>query len=371
MEQLAAEPAAPESTREPFSVTILNSMPDPILVVDEGDRILYVNNATEQLFRLSAGSLVDAVLPDVIPRDSPMLLLVERVRNSGSTMSQHGLRIDLPRVGELIVSVNAAPLADYPGHLVLSLKHQSIAGKIDGLITHRNSARSITAMSTMLAHEIKNPLSGVRGAAQLLEQTADGEDRQLTSLIIEECDRIVALIDRMEVFTGEPGVEDRSAVNIHEVLDRVLALGRTGFAKGIRIKELYDPSLPPVYGYKDGLIQAFLNLVKNAAEAAGEGGEIVVTTSFVHGVHMASVDGESPTQLPLLVTVQDNGPGIPDDLRQTIFDPFVTTKPGGTGLGLPLVAKLIDDHGGVIDVDSRPQRTVFRVMLPVTREAPP
>ncbi len=351
------------------TAAILGVLPDPVLVVGPEDVILYANNAAEQLFRASFAFLRERSLPEIIPHDSPILLLTERVRRGGNSMSQHGVRLETPRIGEHLVRVDAVPMAERPGEVVLTLKEQSIAGHIDRSLTHRDSVRSITAMAALLAHEIKNPLSGVRGAAQLLEPSVDPEDRQLTRLIVEETDRIVALIDRMEVFSGDAPVTDRGAVNIHEVLERVIAVGRAGFAANIRIIERYDPSLPPVYGNKDTLIQAFLNLVKNAAEAApAQDGEVVVATAFQHGVRLAAPGNDEPMQLPLVVSIQDNGAGIPEDLRRHIFDPFVTTKPGGTGLGLPLVAKLIGDHGGVIDVDSRPRRTVFRVMLPVLRD---
>lgn len=348
---------------------VLNALPDPVMVVGGGDEILYVNSAAEQLFQASFAFLKLKALSDIIPHDSPVLLLLERVRRSGSSMSQHAVRLDTPRIGERLVRVDAAPMAEFQGHIVLTLQEQSIAGRIDRSLTHRDSARSVSAMAALLAHEIKNPLSGVRGAAQLLEQSLDPEDAQLTRLIVEETDRIVGLIDRMEAFTGETPLDSLGPVNIHEVLERVLALARTGFASQLRFVERYDPSLPPVYGNGDRLIQAFLNLVKNAAEAAPEdGGEIVVSTAYQHGVRLAAPGVDAPMQLPLVVTVQDNGPGIPDDLRRQIFDPFVTTKRGGTGLGLPLVAKLIGELGGVIDLDSRPRRTVFRILLPMARE---
>lgn len=354
---------------DPDGSAVLNALPDPVLVIGPDDRILYANNATEQLFRYSRTYLRERTLAELIPHDSPVLLLVERIRRGESSMSQHGVRLETPRIGEHLVRVDGAPMADSSGSIVLTIKEQSVAGKIDRSLTHRDSTRSISAMAALLAHEIKNPLSGVRGAAQLLEQSISGDDVQLTRLIIEETDRVVSLIDRMEAFTGDTEFDARRPVNIHEVLERVLTLAKAGFAGHVRFTESYDPSLPPVHGNKDRLIQVFLNLVKNAAEAVPEeGGEITVATAYQHGVRLQAPGGDAPMQLPLVVTIQDNGPGIPDDLRRYIFDPFVTTKQGGTGLGLPLVAKLIGDHGGVIDLDSRPQRTVFRIMLPIARE---
>ena len=361
--------AAASGLSDPDGSAILNALPDPVLVIGSDDSILYANNAAEQLFRYSRTSMRERALVDIIPHDSPVLQLVERVRRNESSMSQHGVRLETPRIGEHLVRVDAAPMADRFGSVVLTIKEQSVAGKIDRSLTHRDSTRSISAMAALLAHEIKNPLSGVRGAAQLLEQSVSGDDKQLTRLIIEETDRVVSLIDRMEAFTGDTEFDGRRPVNIHEVLERVLTLAKAGFAGHVRFIETYDPSLPPVHGNKDRLIQIFLNLVKNAAEAVPEeGGEITVATAYQHGVRLQAPGGDTPMQLPLVVTIQDNGPGIPDDLRRHIFDPFVTTKQGGTGLGLPLVAKLIGDHGGVIDLDSRPQRTIFRIMLPIARE---
>ena len=244
-----------------------------------------------------------------------------------------------------------------------------MADKIDRQLVSRGAARSVTGLASMLAHEIKNPLSGIRGAAQLLEQQASEDDRLLTRLICDEADRIVKLVERMELFGDERPVE-RGAVNIHGVLDQVKRLAQSGFARHVRFVETYDPSLPPVYGNRDQLVQVLLNLVKNAAEAIGIDaleGEIVLATAFRTGVRLQMPGSKERISLPIEITVRDNGPGVPSDLVGDLFDPFVTTKAQGSGLGLALVAKIVGDHRGIIECDPAPRRTTFRILLPMYR----
>jgi len=361
-----ATTATKRAACEPFTETdaVLAALPDPVLVIDAADRLRYANAAAEQFFDTSAATLLQSALGDFLPADSPLFALIESVRASGHSVSEYGVTLETPRLGTRVVTIQAAPLADDHERVVVTLQERSIADKIDRQLTHRNAARSVTAMAAMLAHEVKNPLSGIRGAAQLLEETAGPADRELTRLICDETDRICALVDRMDVFSDRRPIE-RTAVNIHEVLERVRKLASSGFARHVRFIEDYDPSLPPVDGNRDLLIQVFLNLVKNAAEAVPEqGGEIELATAYRHGVRLAVAGSNSRVHLPLVVTITDNGDGIADDLRPHLFDPFVSTKHNGSGLGLALVAKVVGDHGGIIEFDSQPRRTVFRILLP-------
>jgi len=354
------------SADDPFDgESVLNALVTAVIVVDLGQVIVHVNNAAEQLLRNSAANLRGQRLDELLPSDSPLFALIEQARTGGYPVAEYDVTLATPRIGQQFVNVHATPLPERPDAVVLSIQERSIAAKIDRQLTHRGAARSVSAMAAMLAHEVKNPLSGIRGAAQLLEQNAAPEDRALTRLIRDEADRVCGLVDRMEAFSNG-GPLERSAVNIHEVLNHVITLAESGFGRRLRFVENYDPSLPSVLGNRDQLVQVFLNLIKNAAEATPEtGGEVVIATAYCHGVRFAVSGSGSRVLLPLMVSIQDNGEGIPEDLRAHLFDPFVTSKPKGTGLGLALVAKIIGDHGGVVESESQPRRTVFRVMLPM------
>ncbi|MBN9489299.1 MAG: PAS domain-containing protein [Alphaproteobacteria bacterium] len=348
-----------------FPSAILDSLSEAVIVVDGNGLVHYANLSAEQFFGIGRTRLVGHALSEFIPEDTPLFSLLEQVLATGGAVAENGITLASPRIGNRFCALRLAPIVESEALISVSLVEQSIARNIDRQMSHRSAARSVSALAAMLAHEVKNPLSGIRGAAQLLEHSIPDSERVLTNLICEETDRIVALVDRMEAFAdGRP--IDRAAVNIHQVLDHVRRLSQTGFGKNVRFVETYDPSLPEVFGDRDQLIQVFLNLVKNACEATGEGErEIELSTAYRHGLRLAVPGQQGRVNLPLVVSVRDNGHGVPDEIRGHLFDAFVTNKPSGTGLGLALVAKIVADHGGAIEYDSEPGRTTFRVMLPL------
>lgn len=354
----------PEGT---LALQILGAMALPVVVLDAENRFRHANPAAEEFFGLSAPQLAQLALTDLLPSDNPIFMLIDHVRRAGVTAADHDLTLESPRMSKRGITVQVSNLQEEAGTVVMVFQNASAARSLDRQLAFRSAARSVSGMAAILAHEVKNPLSGIRGAAQLLEASVGPADRELATLIRDEADRIRDLVDRMEVFDEQP--IQRQAVNIHRVLEHVRKLAQAGFAAGIRFTEHYDPSLPPVSANRDQLVQVLLNLVKNAAEAItatdNPHGEIILTTAYQHGVRLALPGTRTRVDLPLLVIVRDNGPGIPEDILPHLFEPFVTSKSFGTGLGLALVAKIIGDHGGLIEVQSRAGRTEFHLHLPM------
>lgn len=332
------------------------ALPVPGLVLDGQDRILRLNPAAEGFLMQSARALAGRVLWQVMPLPADLQGAFARARRLDAPLFINDVRIGGHEGGEC--NLQLAPLEK--GEMILLVSPRDLAGWVQGS-SAKSAAKSAIGMSEMLAHEIKNPLAGITGAAQLLSMNLNGEDRELTDLIVAESRRIVALLEQVEQF-GNVMRPALAAVNIHDVLDRARRSALVGFARHMRIVRDYDPSLPLARADADQLLQVVLNLLKNAAEAA-EGGTIRLHTFYDQALRRRGEDGVGHA-LPLQIEVIDDGPGLPPEIAGEVFDPFVSGRENGTGLGLALAAKIISENEGWISVRSEPGHTVFRISLP-------
>ena len=343
--------------------TIWASLPVPAFLIDAKDNIRDVNSAGEGFLNASAKSVIGTPAWDLIAIDAPIEEAFDRARKNGTPLFVNDIDVGSGNRAPLQCALQIAPLQDHPGTMILMISPRELAGRMTQSHSVKSAAQSAIGMAEMLAHEIKNPLAGITGAAQLLSMNLSKEDLELTDLIVAESRRIVKLLEQVEQF-GNLSAPDFRPVNIHDVLDRARRSALLGFGAHMRIVEDYDPSLPMVYGDPDQLLQVVLNLLKNASEAAGpKGGTIRIRSYFEHSFRLRRADG-SGQSLPLQVEIIDDGPGLPDKIRADVFDPFVSGRENGTGLGLALVSKIISDHDGWISVTSVPGHTLFRLSLP-------
>ena len=340
------------------------SLPIPAFLVGPSDRILDANPAAEDFLKSSVKTLRGLPVFDRLMIDAPMEEAFARVRSNNSALFVNDVDV---ATGDRVpgqCNIQIAPLADQPGTLLLLVSPREIADRLGRSHSVKSAAKSAIGMAEMLAHEIKNPLAGISGAAQLISMNANAGDRELTDLIVEETRRIVKLLEQVEQF-GNLRRPDFRAINIHDLLDRARKSAAVGFAARMQITDDYDPSLPPTWADGDQMVQVFLNLLKNAAEAAGKTrGHIRIHTFYDMSLRLRRKDGTG-NKLPLQIEITDDGPGIPPEIAADIFEPFVSGRENGTGLGLALVSKIISDHDGWISVESVPGRTTFRISLPV------
>jgi two-component system nitrogen regulation sensor histidine kinase GlnL len=351
----------------PPATALWASLPVPAIIIDGGGLTVEANPAAEQFLNISARVLRGQPLFDRLAVDAPLEEVLARVRGDQSSLFINDVDVGTGDRAPVLCNLQASPLADAPGHVLLLISPREFAERIGRGQGTRHAARSAIGMAEMLAHEIKNPLAGIAGAAQLLAMTLPAEDIELADLIVAETRRIVKLLEQVEQF-GNLRPPEARAVNIHDVLDRARRSALVGFAAHMAIVEDYDPSLPPTLGDADQLLQVVLNLLRNAAEASGgKRGTIRLRTFYDHALRLLRAGGGG-IALPLQVEIADDGPGIPPEITESIFDPFVSGRENGTGLGLALVSKIVADHGGWITAESAPGRTVFRLSLPL---APP
>ena len=339
------------------------SLPVPAILVGADDRIVDINAAAEGFLNASAKAVSGTPVWDMIAVDAPLEDAFARSRTSQTALFVNDVDVGSGQRAPQQSQLQIAPLSGAEGVMILMISPRELAGRMTQNQSVKSAAKSAIGMAEMLAHEIKNPLAGITGAAQLLGMNLPPQDLELTDLIVAESRRIVKLLEQVEQF-GNLTVPDRGKVNLHDVLDRARRSALLGFGAQMKIVEDYDPSLPLAWADKDQLLQVVQNLIKNASEAAGaSGGTIRLHSYYEHSFRLRRADGQG-IALPLQIEVIDDGPGLPENIASDVFDPFVSGRENGTGVGLALVSKIVSEHDGWISVTSVPGRTVFRISLP-------
>ncbi len=348
----------------PIFHEVFSAAPTALLLIDPAGRLVEVNSAAEMLLNASATALHGKRLSETISLPASFNL------DDEGAFAAYDIALETAKGARFRSDFLVSSFADRPGWRLVSLQAGAAAHRM-GHSLDRGQTKAAVRVAAMLAHEIKNPLAGIRGAAQLLSRSADASGERLTLLIRDEVDRVTALIDRMEGFTDERPLECKPE-NVHAIIDHARSVAQSGFGDALEIVEQFDPSLPPVLVHRDSLVQIILNLLKNAAETVEDGGRrrVIISTAFRHGVSIASETGNRKVALPIELSVMDDGPGAPADLVENLFDPFVSNKAKGHGLGLALVDKLVRDMGGIVQYErsERPEMTIFRLLLPRTRD---
>ena len=343
------------------------ALPTPALLVDGNDRISDANSAAEEYMNATLRHLKGQPVWDRLAIAAPLEESFARVRAYQSPLVLNEVSVGTGDRPPQTCNVQIAPVLDSEDSVVFLIFPLQMAGRMARAHQSGSAAKSAIGMAEMLAHEIKNPLAGITGAAQLLSMNLSNGDLEMTDLIVAESRRIVKLLEQVEQF-GNLRPPVCKPVNVHDLLDRACKSAQVGYAAHMRIVEDFDPSLPATLVDGDQMLQVFLNLIKNAAEACPDGGTLRLHTFYEPSLRVRRKDGSS-ARVPLQVEIIDDGPGLPDDISEDIFEPFISGKENGTGLGLALVAKIVADHAGLITVDSAPGRTVFRISLPVVTAA--
>ena len=354
---------------------LLNILPFPVLLVDQENRFLWLNPAAESFFKSSTAYLAGHAVVEFIPCDSPFFALLERVRRAGRPVVEGELGLVSPKLGVRTGTIQMVPIPagskeNNIGLVLVSIQEQSMAEQLSTQNQFKGAALSMAKMTALLAHEIKNPLAGIKGAAQLLELDLPEEHRELSGMIVDETDRITSLLSRIETLSADAPLKFQN-VNIHEVLDHCMRITKASFGRHLQIVRRYDPSLPDFRADRELLVQCFFNLFKNAAEATKAGDELVLGTSYSFTRYVSNLSDGKRVHLPLQIEIEDTGTGISEDLSNHIFEPFISTKSGGSGLGLAMVASVIADHGGTIAHQRRDQGTCFIINLPFLNVADP
>ncbi len=340
---------------------ILDHLNTSVLLVDRRQVVHYLNVATENLFGLSRNQILGRPLAELLRDAGELISIVDRAFETWQPYARRELSLlSVSGSEELTVDCAVSPFEDRGDSSTVLLEiadatqHQRISRETALL----NQVGGSRLMVRQLAHEIKNPLGGLRGAAQLLErQLSDASMREYTSIIISEADRLKTLVDSL---LGPGHTPHKELINVHELLQHVRQLLLADVPEGIVIERDYDPSLPPIKLDRNQIIQAMLNLGRNAVQALKHSGRLILRTRALTSVSI----GTRRHRLVASIQFEDNGPGVPESLHDTLFYPFVTGRSEGTGLGLAIAQDLVSRHGGLIEFESRPGRTVFTLLLP-------
>ena len=346
----------------------MEALPYPIFGLSDDHRFLFANYAAEVFFERSRHLLLKSYLSDFFLEDSPIFGLLRRLSAGRQSVSDQEMTLISPRLGKKLVTIHMATFGETDS-TIISLQPREMADQLRGQSLSRGAALSMSKMTSLLAHEIKNPLAGIKGAAQLIELDGNREQTELSGLIVEEVDRIADLLNRIESMAGGSKLNFTN-LNVHEVISHVIAVTQASFGRDIIIEREFDPSLPDVLGDRALLIQAFLNLFKNACEACqqtNDKGVVRVMTSYALNNITSSSAQAREKFLPLQIDIIDNGPGIAEGLRDILFEPFISNKADGSGLGLAVVASAVADHGGLVSVQSQEGQTHFQILLPLSQ----
>ena len=349
--------------------SILNELRTPVFLVNKNNDVVYINSIGEEFFGHSANLIIGFSIYNLIPEDSPVSILLKRVRKSKQGLTEESLDFSNINFPNRKVRAHIVPLSFDSNQIIFQLSELTVSEMFQSQRINSKISKSFSSMVDMLMHELKNPLAGIKGASQLIESdlNSDKNVKELTSLINIESDRIVSLLNRMEQINNNDVIKDQEFLNVHEILNHCKRVAQNSFGSNIKYIESFDPSLPHIFANKDILIQIFLNLLKNACEAASNTSKIKIKTSFNSDKKISFSHEEIPSSLPLQIEIIDYGTGITKSLLPNIFDPFISSKKEGKGLGLSIVASGLNDMGAVIDVMSSPGLTNFIINFPLKK----
>ena len=348
---------------------ILNELRTPVFLVNKDNQVIYINSIGEEFFGISSNLIIGKSIHDFIPEDSPILNLLVRVRKTKSGLTEESLDFSNINFPNRKVRVHVVPFSFDSSQIIIQISQLALSEMFQSQRINSKISKSFSSMVDMLMHELKNPLSGIKGASQLIERDLKNNPNlfELTQLITIESERIISLLDRMEHISNNNSRLECEFINIHEVLNHCRRVAQNSFGAQLEYIEDYDPSLPKFFANKNLLIQIILNLLKNSSEASAIDGKIKIKTSFNSTKITSFSNGDLPTNLPLQIEIIDYGIGVSNNILPNIFDPFVSSKKEGKGLGLSIVASGLEEMSAVIEVSSQPGSTNFCINFPLKK----